>query len=120
MNIKKMIEIAAIIIVVIVLIWFEYQYLPLGVDWVRWFRPATLEFIAGRSPYTIEGFFNPPWLVIPLIPFALLPIRIRGLLLIDIGLLCYLIILHKLKIHPLIALDSYFSQPHCWCCIPSI
>ncbi len=103
-NIKKVIEIVAIIIFILVLLWFEYQYLPLGVDWIRWFRPATLEFLAGRSPYTVEGYFNPPWLLIPLIPFAILPVKISSLLLIDIGLICYIFILYKLRIRPILGL----------------
>jgi len=104
MRIKKVFEIAAIIILVLFSLWFEYQYLPIGVDWEETFRPATLEFMAGHSPYTVEGFFNPPWLLIPLIPLALLPIRISNLIIVDIGFLCYLFILFRLKIRPIIAL----------------
>ena len=101
---KNIFKIIAISILVVFLIWFEYQYLPIGVDWVESFRPATLEFMAGRSPYTVEGFFNPPWMLIPFIPFAILPIKISNLILVDIGLFCFLFIVFRLKIRPLIAL----------------
>jgi len=104
MRIKKVVEIAAIIILVLFSLWFEYQYLPIGWDWERTFRPATLEFMAGHSPYTIQTFFMPPWLLIPLIPLALLPVRISNLILVNIGFLCYLFILYRLKIRPWIAL----------------
>jgi hypothetical protein len=103
-RIRKWITIAIIGVLILLLLWFEYLYLPIGVDWVQWFRPATLEFISGHSPYTIEGFFNPPWTLIPFIPFAFLPERISSLLLVDIGLLCFLYVLYKLKIRPIIAL----------------
>jgi hypothetical protein len=101
---KNIFKIIAISLLIVFLIWFEYQYLPIGVDWVESFRPATLEFMAGRSPYTVEGFFNPPWMLIPFIPFAILPIKISNLILVDIGLLCFLFIVFRLKIRPLIAL----------------
>lgn len=38
-----------------------------------YFFPATREVLAGRSPYSIEGFTNPPWAVLPLIPMVILP-----------------------------------------------
>ncbi len=108
MRLNKSITIALITILILLILWFEYLYLPIGVDWVESFRPATLEFMAGRSPYTVEGFFNPPWTLIPFIPLALLPVRISSLILVDIGLLCYLFILYKLKIRPMIALIFLF------------
>ena len=103
-RIRKVIGIAAVCILVLFLLWFEYQYLPIGVDWAGAFRPATLEFMVGHSPYTVEGFFNPPWLLILFIPLALLPVKISSLILINIGLLSYLIILYKLKIRPIFGL----------------
>src|SRR4030042_4627603 len=103
-RIRKVIGIAAVCILVLFLLWFEYQYLPIGVDWAGAFRPATLEFMVGHSPYTVEGFFNPPWLLILFIPMALLPVKISSLILINIGLLSYLIILYKLKIRPIFGL----------------
>lgn len=55
--------------------------LPPAVDWHAAFRPAALSLMQGRSPYLVEGFFNAPWILIPLIPAALLPEQLgRGLL----------------------------------------
>jgi hypothetical protein len=104
MRINKWITIAVISSLIIFLLWFEYRYLPIGIDWELCFRRATLEFLAGRSPYTVDGFFNPPWTLIPFIPFSFLPVRISNLLLVDIGLLCYLFILYRLKVRPIAAL----------------
>lgn len=103
MKIKKVVEIGATIILALFFLWFEYQYLPIGVDWENTFRPATLQFMSGHSPYTVQLFFNPPWVLIPFIPLALLPVRISNLILVDIGLLSYLFILYRLKIHTYIA-----------------
>lgn len=50
--------------------------LPLAVDWSNYYRPATLALIKGESPYTIPGFINPPWILIPMMPLLLLPVNI--------------------------------------------
>lgn len=55
-------------------------FLPRGVDWSSAFRPASLAVLSGRSPYSVNSFFNPPWTVIPFIPIAVLPEAIRGFL----------------------------------------
>lgn len=47
-------------------------YLPLGSDW-NIFRNAALTMFSGQNPYQVNGFYSPPWLLIPLLPFALLP-----------------------------------------------
>lgn len=49
------------------------HFLPVGVDWEAAFRPAAREVLALRSPYNIEGYLNPPWLLALLLPLALLP-----------------------------------------------
>jgi hypothetical protein len=42
-----------------------------GVDWKGAFRPAVFRMLSGQSPYG-HAVFNPPWVFILLIPFALL------------------------------------------------
>lgn len=76
--------------------WWLSPYTPRGVDWYTVFRPACLAFLSGRSPYTVEGFFNPPWTLFPLIPFALLPENVGRTLLIFVGFAAYLSIGHLL------------------------
>jgi hypothetical protein len=46
----------------------------IGADWRLYFQPATMEVLHGRTPYAIEGFYNPPWVTIPLLPLATLPL----------------------------------------------
>ena len=53
----------------------------LGIDWGLTYRPAALAFMAGQNPYNPElspeaPFFAAPWGLIPLLPFALLPIEV--------------------------------------------
>ncbi len=45
----------------------------LGADWRSVFRPALEHLLAGRSPYSEEHFYSPPWVLIFYAPFALLP-----------------------------------------------
>src|SRR5262249_45520113 len=41
--------------------------------WKRALRPAAVEFLHGRSPYSVDGFLNPWWILLPLAPIARLP-----------------------------------------------
>ncbi len=107
-GMNKWVKISILFFLALLVIWFEYQYLPMGIDWVESFRPATLEFLAGHSPYSVTGFFNPPWTLIPFIPLALIPIKISNLILFDLGLASFVFILGKLKVRPLIALVFLF------------
>jgi len=43
--------------------------LPPAVDWHGTFRPAVQALVHGQSPYG-HGLYNPPWALLPLLPFA--------------------------------------------------
>ncbi len=45
-------------------------YLPPAVDWESAFRPASLALMRLESPYKDAGFYNPPWALFFLVPFA--------------------------------------------------
>jgi hypothetical protein len=81
---------------IVALAWGLSIYIPRGVDWYTAFRPATLELLSGRSPYNVEGFFNPPWTLLPLIPFAILPENVGRTLLIIVGFAAFMYIGHRL------------------------
>lgn len=45
-----------------------------GQHWGGMFRPAALTLAAGGNPYfATGGFFNPPWVLLPLVPLAFQP-----------------------------------------------
>ena len=44
-----------------------------GVDFIHIFRPAALAFASGQSPYDVDGFYSPFWMLVPILPFAILP-----------------------------------------------
>lgn len=62
--------------VLVLMVWAVATFVPEQIDWVRTYRPATRELLAFRSPYNIKTYYNPPWMLIPMIPMALLPDRI--------------------------------------------
>ena len=73
-------------------------FMPLSIDWERVFYPAGQMVLAGRSPYLVEGFFNPPWLILPLLPIVLLPIKIGNAVMAVLGLATYAYVLRKFKV----------------------
>ena len=76
MKSAKTIQLFVISLIIILLILVAAPYLPPGVDWELAFRPAANELLALRSPYNVEGFFNPAWTLIPVLPLALLPVEL--------------------------------------------
>jgi hypothetical protein len=85
-----------IVSVFIILTWAVFTYLPIGSDWVSIYRPAALSFISGENPYG-SAFVNPPWTLIPLIPFTLLPWRFAGAVLSILGLFSYAYVAYKFR-----------------------
>jgi len=70
--------------------------IPPGIDWSTVFRPAAKEVLHFRSPFNVDGFFNPPWAAMALIPFAMLPEQVGRVFLIFTGLIAYAYIAYKL------------------------
>jgi len=80
-NGSNRIKIAIIIVVLACLVAAFALLAPNAPDWHRVYRPASLTVLQGRSPFESNLFTNAPWVVIPLIPLALLPESLgRGIL----------------------------------------
>jgi len=73
----------------------------LGWDWRHVFQPGTLAILRGESPYTIQYFYSPPWVIIPLIPLAFLPTEFGIAFLYVLNFFCYLIVAAKLRMNPI-------------------
>jgi hypothetical protein len=69
-NLLKLLLFILLLVLLLILI---ANFLPYGVDWRTVFRPATRAIFRWKSPYSVSGYFNAPWAIIPLIPLALLP-----------------------------------------------
>jgi hypothetical protein len=58
--------------------------------------PAALEMFHGRSPYNADGFFNPPWAALLLVPFAVLPESVGRAALVIVALAAYAFAAYRL------------------------
>ena len=64
-----------------------YHFLPVGQDW-KGIRNATFEMLAGRSPF-VDNIYNPPWVLMLLLPAAILPVKLGAALLSFLNLAVY-------------------------------
>lgn len=101
---------AAVGLVATVWAWSQYSYLP-AYDWEHYFRPAARELLAGRSPYNIGGFYNPPWVMALFMPLALLPERIGGGFIVIASLVAYAYIANRLGAGKLATIALLLSMP---------
>lgn len=93
---NRNLQIILVVLIFVLLTVLLSNFLPPAVDWRGAFRPAALEILHGRSPYNAEGFFNPPWTAILLIPFAVLPENVGRAVLVIVALAVYAYVAHKL------------------------
>jgi hypothetical protein len=107
----KKAQVLLVILCGIILIGLATAYLPQGVDWHLAFRPAALNLLAGRSPYEVNGFFNAPWAVLPLLPIALLPENLGRAILFLVSMLVYAGVARRLGATKLSFLAFLFSPP---------
>jgi hypothetical protein len=109
-----------LVILFVLLVYLVYTFLPvnvnwepngpfqIGVDWKGAFRPAVLNFINGISPYKVKVFFNPPWVLLPLIPIALLPPPLGSAVIFVVNIFAYVFVLQKFKINILLMVPFIF------------
>jgi len=88
-----------------------YYGVPIGQDWIEFFRPATLSLIHGQNPYSIQDFHNAPWVLIPFIPFALMPYQWGRVGFFVISLACFIYIAHRLNAKPVSMILFLTSYP---------
>lgn len=102
-------DVVGIVVCLAATTYFVYTYLPVDVDWVRdgppsvgmdWkgaFREACLALLRGESPYERISFHNPPWVLIPLLPVALLTPALGSAVMYALNLVAFLIVMVKLR-----------------------
>jgi len=73
LNRENALKLLLLCFLVAVLLLLIANTMPFGVDWRNVFRPAARAIFSWQSPFSVSGYFNAPWAVIPLIPLALLP-----------------------------------------------
>lgn len=108
---KKNLQFGGILILGIALVAAMSIYLPQAIDWHGAFRPAALEILHGRSPYNAEGFFNPPWTAVLLLPFAILPENIGRAVMALVSLITYTYVARQLGATKLAIIFLLISPP---------
>lgn len=114
-NRRRGVAIAAFLAAVLCLLLLLSPRLPVALDWIQTYRPATLALLHGQDPYAVEvaplaPFFAAPWSLIPLIPLALLPVHVGRALLLFISLVALVYSARKLGARP-IALIAFLLAP---------
>jgi hypothetical protein len=67
-----------------------------SIDWQGAFYLAAQEVLHGRSPYNVINFLNVPWTLIPLLPLALLPVRIGSAAIFVLSLAIFIYVAYRL------------------------
>lgn len=70
-------------------------WLPLY-DFEMFFYPAIVEAAHLRDPYTVEGFYNPPWTLIPFLPLGWMDLQAAKTFFFAGMLVCFLLVPYKL------------------------
>ncbi len=91
--------------------WAAARFMPEQIDWVRTYRPAARELLALRSPYNIKSFFYPAWILIPMLPIALLPDLMGNGVLFAVELASILFVAIRLKAKPISLIALLVSFP---------
>jgi hypothetical protein len=108
-SIPRSVQIIVILLAMVIVVG---PFIPESVDW-HYFVDASRAMFTGRSPYEIEGFFNPPWVLIPLAPLTLLPEGMGALTLTFIALIVYLYSILHLGASRAAVFAFLLSPPSC-------
>jgi hypothetical protein len=92
-------------------VFIAYRYpLPLY-DWHGTYRQAAIHLLQGESPYLTRTLYNPPWLLLPLLPFAMLPERIGSAAWFASNVLLLGYLAYRMGAKPSAMLAFLFSYP---------
>lgn len=90
----RLITLGLVSITLVALVWVMAVVLPDGIDWRLTYRPAALALLSFHNPYAPEVAHEAPfvaaaWGLLPLIPLALLPVKIGRAVLLLISLVSF-------------------------------
>jgi hypothetical protein len=104
-------KILLLFLLLVGLVFLIANFVPYGVDWRNVFRPASRAILKGQSPFSVGGYFNAPWAVIPLIPLALFPENYGYALLVLLSLAGFTYSAHRLGGKQLAVVALLLSPP---------
>lgn len=96
-GLRKPALVAALFLLLVAALTLSYQFIPMHSHWATIYRPVTLEFLAGRTPYSNSSFFNPVWALLPLIPAALLPEALGHALIGAVSLVSFALVAYRVS-----------------------
>lgn len=79
-------------------------------DWYGTYYPTIRNVLAGKSPYDVAGFHNPPWMLLLMLPFGLFPLEEGRALFFIASVLVFVFILWKTE-SGLLATIAIFLSP---------
>lgn len=92
-------------------------FVPLrgAIDWDQTFRPAVLTWLSGGNPYAVaeRPLYNPPWVLLPLVPFAVLPQAVGRAALLAVSLTAFAIAAKRFGASP-IAMALFMAAIPTW------
>ncbi len=91
--------------------YYAHGYPKIGVDFRMAFRDAALRLLQGENPYSNEFFFNPPWILVFLIPLSLSSPELGTAILFVLSIFLYIFIAMKLKMNPLLIIVFLIFSP---------
>lgn len=98
-------------LLVAILVLLLAKWLPPAIDWRLYFRPAANRLLHGQSPYDIVGFPSPPWLLLPILPLALLPENVGRAIFFLMNLAAFAYTAHRLGATPFTMFFFLLSPP---------
>lgn len=87
-----------VILLLLASVYLDYAFFQQPIDWRDVYKPAALAMMAGGSPYTIGGFFNPPWILFLIAPLTSLSDKLGGALMFGINLALFSIVMWRMKV----------------------
>ncbi|MCC6905244.1 MAG: hypothetical protein IT326_05320 [Anaerolineae bacterium] len=111
----RYLQAGTLLVLAVALVALGARYLQGGVDWYAVFRPAGLAVLQGESPYSVPGFRNAPWAILPVLPFAWLPANTGRAAYLLLSLIAFAYAAYKLGAPPLTLIAFLLSPPvlHC-------
>lgn len=103
---------SALFFVFIFLQWvpFFQKYAGIGNDLHNIFEPAARLLFSGKSPYKVQYFTNPPWLLLFYLPFSFVPAPFDILFFFVTGIVGFSLVLYRLGAKP-VTIAMFFICP---------
>ncbi len=106
-----------LVVLVLILVPFLAAYFPFGPDWRDVYHRAAVDVLHGRNPHdpAQPRFLNPTYILLPMLPLGLLPVKIGGAIFLIASLGSFAYAAYRMGAKP-IAMGAFIGSPpvlHC-------